>query len=196
MKPFFFATIATLILLGTSMGCTTMNKELPPQPLVAHVEIPRFMGTWYVIASIPTPFETNAFNATETYSWNTENDRIDIDYRHLKNSFDGSEKKIPQKAFIYNKETNSEWRVQPIWPLKLAYLIVDLAPDYSDTMIGVPNRGHVWIMARQPKMDEPRYMELVSKAKSLGYDTSQLVRVPQEPISESAHDNEHKPRVH
>jgi apolipoprotein D and lipocalin family protein len=153
--------------------------NLPPQPTVSKVEISRFMGQWYVIANIPTFLEKNAFNATEKYTWNQDAQRIDIDFRFNKNSFDGPEKKIPQKAFIYNTQTNAEWRVQPFWPLKFAYLIVGLADDYSDTIIGVPDRGHVWIMARTPKISETRYNELVEKVKSFGYDITQLQKVPQ-----------------
>ena len=156
-----------------------MDKSLPPQPTVPHVEIPKFMGRWYVIANIPTPFEKGAHNAIETYVWNEAKDRIDIDFRYNKDSFDGAEKKYPQKGFIYNQATKSEWRVQPFWPLKFAYLIVHLADDYSDTIIGVPDRGYVWIMAREPKISDARYAELVEKVRSFGYDIGKLQKVPQ-----------------
>ena len=156
-----------------------MEKTLPPQPAVSKVEIPKFMGRWYVIANIPTAFEKGAYNAIETYAWNQAEERIDVDFRYNKDSFDGVEKKYPQKAFIYNQDTKSEWRVQPFWPLKFAYLIVHLADDYSDTIIGVPDRGHVWIMAREPKISEARYAELVEKVRSFGYDISKLQKVPQ-----------------
>ncbi len=160
-----------------------MNQNLPEQTITTKVEIPKFMGRWYVIASIPTMFETDAFNATETYTWNAAKDRIDIDFRFNKDSATGPVKKIPQKAFIYNKDTNAEWRVQPIWPLKFAYLIIDLAPDYSYTIIGVPNRNHVWLMAREPQISEVLYQQLVKKMDTLGYDTSKLQKVPQSEVS-------------
>lgn len=162
-----------------------MDKRLPLQPTVAKVEIPKFMGRWYVIASIPTAFEAGAHNATETYTWNEEKERIDVDFRYNKDSFDGPEKKVPQKAFIYDQNSKAEWRVQPIWPLKFAYLVVDLAADYSDTIIGVPDRSYVWIMAREPQITESRYAELVAKVKSLGYDLKKLKKVPQKPNQSS-----------
>jgi apolipoprotein D and lipocalin family protein len=124
-------------------------------------------------------FEKGAYNATETYTWNQEKNRVDIDFRYNKNAFDGPEKKIPQKGFVYNQTTKAEWRVQPIWPLKFAYLIIDLAKDYSDTVVGVPNRQYVWIMARQKTMTDVRYNELVKKLESLGYDIAKLQKVPQ-----------------
>jgi apolipoprotein D and lipocalin family protein len=173
---------ATCLLLGAlwALPACASTKNLPEQRTVDHVELPRFMGRWYVIAAIPTRFEKGAVNATETYTWNQTEDRVDIDFRYNQDSRDGKEKKIPQKGFIYNKETNAEWRIQPFWPLKFAYLIVSLAPDYSDTIIGVPDRSNVWIMARGPRLTESRYEQLVAKVKTLGYDLSELVRVPQE----------------
>jgi apolipoprotein D and lipocalin family protein len=41
--------------------------SLPPIKPVAHVDLSRFMGDWYVIAAIPTRFEKTAYNAVETY---------------------------------------------------------------------------------------------------------------------------------
>ena len=156
-----------------------MSNTLPEQKTVSQVELPRFMGKWFVIASIPTMFEKGAVNATETYTWNDENQRIDIDFRYRKDRPDGDEKAIPQKGFIYDAKSNAEWRIQPFWPLKFAYLIIDLADDYSDTTIGVPNRGHVWIMARSPAISEDRYGQILKKIKSLGYDMDALRKVPQ-----------------
>ena len=156
-----------------------MNKDLPEQKVVSHIELPKFMGKWYVIANIPTMFEKGAYNATEFYNWNTKENRIDVDFRFNKDSFDGPEKSIPQKAFVYDHESNAEWRIQPIWPLKFAYLIIDVAADYSDTVIGVPGRDHVWIMARTPQIESARYQSIIAKISSLGYDLSKLQKVPQ-----------------
>jgi apolipoprotein D and lipocalin family protein len=175
-KAFFLLALPFIF----NLGCTAMNrKDLPEQKTVEHIELPRFMGRWYVIASIPTRFEKGAFNATETYTWNEKKQQIDIDFRFNQDSATGPEKKIPQRAFIYNEESKAEWRVQPFWPLKFAYLIVGIANDYSDTVIGVPDRGNVWIMARTPKIDETRYAQLVSQIQNLGYDIGELKKVPQ-----------------
>lgn len=166
-------------ILLTTTGCSGVNKNLPDQKLNRHVDIPKFMGRWYVIASIPTMFETGAVNAVETYTWNEKEDRIDVDFRFRKDSPEGKEKVIPQKAFIHDKTTNAEWRIQLFWPLKFAYLIIDLAEDYSDTTIGVPSRGHVWIMARKPTMSPERYEAILERLKFLGYDLGALKKVPQ-----------------
>lgn len=159
------------------MESTTENKE--PLHTVTHVDIPKFMGDWYVIANIPTFVEEGATNAIESYSWNEKEQRIDVDFRYNKLTPEGELKKYPQKAWIYDKKTNAEWRVQPWWPLKFAYLVIDLAPDYSYTVIGVPSRKYVWIMARNSTLDKAVYQQILARLENLGYDISKIQKVPQ-----------------
>ena len=52
-------TILALITIAT--GCQAMK----PIHTVEKVDLERFMGDWYVIASIPTFIEKEAFNAIE-----------------------------------------------------------------------------------------------------------------------------------
>ncbi len=147
---------------------------------VKQIEIPKYMGDWYVIANIPLPLEGDLVNAIESYSWNEKENRIDINYRGRKKSVDGELKTYPQKGFIYDKKTNAEWRVQFIWPLKFSYLIQEIADDYSYTIVGVPSKKYLWIMGRKPTMDEKTYKMLVAKAQNLGYDISKIKKVTQE----------------
>ena len=172
MKNFIPAALIT-----TLFSCST--KDLPAVKTADKVDIQRFMGKWYVIANIPTFIEKNAHNATETYTWNEKENRIDVDFEFNKDKPDGEKKSYPQKAFIYNKETNAEWRIQFFWPLKFAYLIMDVAPDYSYTVIGVPDRGHVWIMARKPVIEESDYKKLIQSIKAQHFDISKIEKVPQ-----------------
>jgi apolipoprotein D and lipocalin family protein len=138
------------------------------------------MGRWYVIANIPTFIEKGAHNAIEVYTWNEKKNRVDIDFRFNKDSFDGKLKVYSQKAWIHNTETNAEWRIQPIWPLRFTYLVLDLGKEYDYTVIGVPNRKYIWIMAREPEMDESLYASLIEKARTLwGYDVSLIQKIPQ-----------------
>ena len=55
--------IGSLFIILSLWGCQTMN----PIHTVESVDLKRFMGDWYVIASIPTFIETDAYNAVESY---------------------------------------------------------------------------------------------------------------------------------
>lgn len=158
-------------------GCETAGKR-PPLKLVEKVDIPRFMGKWYVIANIPTFIEADAHNATESYDLEKDGS-IAITFRFNKDSVDGPVAEYHPKAFVYDKKSNAEWRVQFLWPFLADYLVIDLADDYSFTVIGVPSRNYLWIMARSSKMDPKVYQNVIDRIAAQGYDVSRIKKVPQ-----------------
>jgi apolipoprotein D and lipocalin family protein len=68
--------------------------------------------------------------------------------------------------------------VQPFWPLKFDYLVIGLDPQYRWSIVGVPDRSYVWIMARTPQMSEEDYQVATQKIEKLGYDLKKLIKVP------------------
>merc|ERR1711924_364595 len=111
--------------------------------------------------------------------------QVDIDFRYNHKSLGGPVKKVPQTGYVRSDKypSNSKWWVSPMWPLKLPFLIIELADDYSHTVIGYPSRQYAWIMARKHVMDEDVYGKLVKRLTEVhGYDAGtveqRLVRVP------------------
>jgi len=166
-----FITLAAII-LG---GCAAKGPEMKT---VDYVDIDRFMGPWYVIANIPTFLEKGAHNAVETYSLNDDG-TIATKFTFRKGGFDGKHKEYNPKGFILDEASNARWGMRFVWPIKADYRIVYLDDDYTQTIIGRQNRDFVWIMARTPVISNQDYDQLVSLVESLGYDTSDLQRVPQ-----------------
>jgi len=162
----------TAILLA---GCASKGSEMKT---VDHVDIERFMGPWYVIANIPTFLEKGAHNAVETYRLNDDG-TIATQFTFNKDGFDGKAKEYNPKGFIVDKESNALWGMRFVWPIKADYRIVYLDEDYSQTVIGRQSRDYVWIMARTPTVSDNDYDKLVSFVESIGYDITQLQRVPQ-----------------
>jgi apolipoprotein D and lipocalin family protein len=148
-----------------------------PLSTVAHVDLPRFMGDWYVIASIPTFAEKHAYNAVESY-------RLDADgtvatrFTFRKDSLQGPVKTMNPRGWVRGP-TNAVWGMQFIWPIKAEYLIAYLDDDYTETIIARTARDYVWIMARKPVLPEAEYQRLVAVVESVGYDPARLRRVPQ-----------------
>ena len=52
--------------LASIMSACATN-HLAPIATVPRVDLPKFMGNWYVIAAIPTAIETESYNAIERY---------------------------------------------------------------------------------------------------------------------------------
>jgi apolipoprotein D and lipocalin family protein len=166
-----------LLLALLAPGCASTGPK-PPPVLAPRVEVPRFMGDWYVLASIPLWPERDAYNGVESYRLEADG-RIRTTYTFRKGGFDGPLKTYRPVATVYNRATGAEWRMQFLWPFQAAFLIHHVADDYSTTIIGEPGLKHVWIMARTPQIPEETYRDLVERAATVGYDVSRLRRVPQ-----------------
>lgn len=156
----------------------------PPIPTVPHVDLPRFMGDWYVIASIPTFLEKDAHNAVESYAMNPDGS-IATTFSFRAGAFDGPEKRHTPTGFVRDDGSNAIWGMQFVWPIEAEYLIAHVSPDYSETVIARNARDYVWIMARTPEITDADYARLVELVRSYGYDESRLVRVPQRWAGES-----------
>lgn len=162
------------LLLFLFIQCSSSGSY---QKTVPNVDLNRFMGKWYVIASRPTSFEEGAFNAIEKYTYNSEKDRVDIDFSFNKGSLTGPLKTMPQTGYIIDKVNNSYWKVSPFWPLKFDYLIIDLDKDYQWTVIGVSDQKYIWVMARKPVLTEDAYNAILSRIEKLGYDYKGMKKV-------------------
>lgn len=167
-------------ILGVLMfvsACTT-SGSLPPLEKVPAVDLDRFMGDWYVLASIPTFLETGAHNAVENYTRNPDG-TIAIKFTYKRNSFEGELRNLSMTGSVVAGTNNAEWKVSPFWPLKFPYYTIDLAPDYSWVVVATPNRGYLWIMARNWQMDELQLQTIIDKMVQRGFNAADIKRVPQ-----------------
>ncbi|MEZ5447414.1 MAG: lipocalin family protein [Gammaproteobacteria bacterium] len=157
-------------------ACTSAPRA--PMPTVSNVDLPRYMGDWYVIASIPTRFEVGAHNAVEHY-------RLDPDgtvftrFTFRAGGFDGKLKSYDSRGYVVDRDTNAIWGIQFLWPFKADYRIVFLDSDYRHVVVAREKRDYAWIMARDPKVDEGVYAQMVERLADLGYDVTKLQPVPQ-----------------
>jgi apolipoprotein D and lipocalin family protein len=167
--------IATTILIAGLTACSSQ----PPMATVEQVDLPRFMGDWYVIANIPTFLEKDAYNPVESYALNADG-TIATTFTFNAGSFEGEEKAYHPQGFIRNTATNAEWGMQFVWPIKADYRIVYIDEDYQYTVIGRNSRDYVWIMARTAQIPDQTYGELRDFVIDLGYDPELLQKAPQQ----------------
>jgi apolipoprotein D and lipocalin family protein len=163
-----------LSLLG---GC--QGARLPELQTVAHVDLPRFMGDWYVIANIPTFIERGAHNAVERYTLQPDGS-IATTFTFRADSFDGKRKRYTPRGFVVDRQTNATWGMRFVWPIKADYRITYVDPDYRQTVVSRQKRDYVWIMARSPQIRPADYARLLELVAKQGYDVSKLRMVPQQ----------------
>ena len=162
---------AALLLLG---GC----QSAPPMAAVAHVDLQRFMGPWYVIANIPTFIEKGAHNAIESYKLESDG-TIATTFSFRAGAFDGKEKRYTPRGVVVDAQSNAVWGMQFIWPIKADYRIIYLTEDYSQTVIARRQRDYVWVLARMPSIADEDYQRMLKLIAEQGYDVSKVQKVPQ-----------------
>jgi apolipoprotein D and lipocalin family protein len=172
--------LSTCLALLTA-ACAAVPGALPPLELAPHVDLHRFMGDWYVIASIPTIFEDGVHNAKDTYELMPDG-TIATTFTFNADAPDGPLKHYKSVGFILAPDSNAVWRQQYLWPCKAVYRNSYVSPDYDVTVITRAKRDHVWIMARSQFMSDAELARLTAFVAAQGYDTTKLKRVPQNVI--------------
>jgi len=167
-------SVGFVTLLLVSSGCSSR----PPLAVAAHVDIPRFMGDWYVIGCIPTSIERAAYAPKESYRLDSRG-RVQTVFTFRRGAFDGPVKRYTPTGFVHEESGGAIWGMQFIWPVKSDYRIMYVDPGYTMTVIGREKRDYAWIMARAPQIAAADYERLRALLASQGYDVSLLRRMPQ-----------------
>jgi apolipoprotein D and lipocalin family protein len=167
-----------LILFAGCAPTATQRLRLPPLQTVAHVELPRYLGTWYEIASFPQSFQRGCTATTATYSLRDDGD-IDVLNRCRKDSLEGPESTALGRARVVERTTNAKLEVSFFGPFWGDYWVINLADDYSFAVVGHPSRDYLWILARAPSLPDSTYQNILAKLQAQGYESSRLVRTLQ-----------------
>ncbi len=173
------AAITLVVIVAISTGCTSVDKPLRTVP---HVDLPRYMGDWYVIANIPYFAEKGCFDSVESYASRPDGN-IDNWFTCRKDSFDAPMKrKATARAVVQDKVSNAVWHVRLFKIISVQYFVLDLDPDYQWMVVGHPSRNYGWIMARGKTLDEVNYQKAMSTLTAQGYDVTRFRKVPQSPL--------------
>lgn len=172
--------IALIVVLGLA-GCsktTTERLQLPTLETVPEVDLERYLGTWYEIASYPQRYQEGCTGTTATYTLREDGD-IDVLNRCRKSSLDGKEDTAEGRARVADSQTNAKLEVSFFGPFWGDYWIIDLGPDYEHAVVGHPSRDYLWILSRTPTMDEATYKEILNRVKAKGYPLDRLQKTEQ-----------------
>jgi len=160
-----------LFLLFTKSNAQTLQT-------VANVDLKRYAGKWYEIASYPQRFQKGCHCTTAEYTL-SDKGYVTIENRCNKDSVNGKHSYIKGKAFVVKNSGNAKLKVQFFWPFKAKYWIIDLADDYSYAVVSHPNKKYLWILSRTPKMEEETYQQIIARLKDKGFDLKKLKRTVQ-----------------
>jgi len=164
--------LALLVLIS---GCTGIPDNVSP---VSGFDVNRYLGKWYEIARLDHSFERGLEQVTAEYSL-----REDGGIRVVNRGYDSTDqrwKKTEGKAYFIGESDVGRLKVSFFGPFYGGYNIIDLdQQSYRYALVSGPDTSYLWILARQPQLDNSITERLLAKASGLGFDTSQLIFVEQ-----------------
>jgi len=174
-KPKRTARVSLSIIFLIMSATISNSQELKT---VLNVDIAKYCGKWYEIASYPTRFQKGCHCTTAEYTL-SDKGYVIVENRCNRDSVNGKISHIKGKAFVVQNSGNAKLKVQFFWPFRAKYWIIDLADDYSYAVVSHPNKKYLWILSRTPKMDNLVYEQILSRLKAKGFDLTILKRTVQ-----------------
>lgn len=154
-------------------ACVNIPENVSP---VTGFDIDRYLGTWYEIARLDHSFERGLENVTADYSY-----RNDGGIKVVNRGFDPAKNKWKEtigKAYFVDDSNLGRLKVSFWGPFYGAYNIIKLDKDnYSYSLVCGPSKSYLWILAREPHMEDSLKSELIKKAKVLGFETDKMIYV-------------------
>jgi apolipoprotein D and lipocalin family protein len=155
-------------LLVLAVGCT----RLPPPPTVDELDLSRYAGRWYEIASLPRWFQRGC-RGTEAEYRLREDQTIEV----INSCWRGEPERYDQAhatAWRPDPKFPGRLKVQFFWPFAADYWVFQLDPTYQWALVGSPDRSGLWILSRQPTLDDPIVNRLTQWAHEQGFDTDAM----------------------
>jgi len=166
------------ILMATAVAC---HSPGPTLDVVDEIDLDRYLGRWYEIASFPQRFQEGCVATTANYS-RREDGRIRVENQCRDGSFDGKLRRSEGVAWVTDpNESQAKLLVQFFWPFRGDYWVIELDPEYRYAVVGHPSRNYLWILSRTLSMDPATYERLLERIESHGYDLERLNTTAQPP---------------
>ena len=164
------AVFAAVIAL-TGPGFASAGPPEPRKPF----DMGRMAGRWYEIARLPNGVNRGCEGSTTDWIA-AGGGRFRFTAICRKGAPDGPARTMSGTVHVTDPATHAKVRMSVLGGLVSSdYWLIDHADDYGWLIMGTPNGQVMSIMSAQPTLPAPVRSQVLSLARSLGYDTSRLV---------------------
>ena len=155
--------------------------DQPPLPTVPALDLPRYLGTWYEIARLPMRHEPEDATDVSAHYTLDEDGSIRVRNRCLR----GGElvEAIGQAKPIDASNSRLEVSFLPeglrwIPFTKGDYWVILVDGGYTAALVGSPDRKYLWLLSREPRMDEITRQHYIAYARQQGFDVDRMIHTP------------------
>jgi apolipoprotein D and lipocalin family protein len=172
IQPFFRISYILVVIVLTSLDLFAVET-------VANVDLNKYAGQWYEVASIPSSFQKVCLKNPKARYKLREDGKIEVRNTCIKKS--GQREVAMGVAKVVNEKTNAELKVSFVPIFKEfglfggQYKILSLDPNYQYVLIGEDNLEYGWILSRKPGLPLDVFAHLEADARNLGYDSCRFL---------------------
>ena len=168
-----------LILTAFAGACAIHKTYTNPPDVVPHVDLERYMGTWYEIARYPNRFEKGCVDVTATYTLRQDG-KVTVLNECIAETPKEKRKSIQGVAWVPDPTANAKLKVRFFWPFSADYWIIHLDDNYEYAVVSHPSRKYLWILYRKPEMDDSLYNSILDLLRKKEFDLTPLYKTPQQ----------------
>lgn len=164
--------IILLLSIFCLSSCTGIPEGIQP---ISNFELAQYLGRWYEIARLDHSFEKGMQQVTATYEM-----REDGGVRVLNEGFLTEENIWDQaegKAYFVNSENIGHLKVSFFGPFYGSYIIFELGENYEYAFVTSTNKSFLWLLSREPVIEQELQQRFINTVATLGYDTEALIWV-------------------
>lgn len=140
---------------------------------VPNVDLKRYAGLWYEIASFPGPHQDECAATKATYTLKDNGEFAVLNECRDKN-LEGDWRKAEGKAWLPDAASPGKLKVRFLWPFSAHYWIIELGNDYEYAVISEPKRKYLWILSRNRQMPKATLDPIKERLKTRGFDLTNL----------------------
>lgn len=140
---------------------------------VKTLDLSSYLGTWYELARFDHTFERGMQEVMAFYELRDDG-KIDVINSGIKN---GKYKVAYGKAKLTDEA--GVLRVSFFGPFYSDYRVLMLDEDYEYALVGGKNDKYLWILSRNPELEDEDYDKILTEASRRGYDISRLIWIDQ-----------------
>jgi apolipoprotein D and lipocalin family protein len=159
------------ILFGLLAAVVLSAGAQVPVASVPAVDLSRYVGKWFEIASFPMFFQRNCIGDTTAEYGLTSGGAVSVRNRcRTESGFDEAQ----GRATVVEGSNNARLKVSFFWPFRADYWIIGLDFEYRWAVVGNPNRKYLWVLSRTPRLRQDLLDAALAAAAQQGYDLAQL----------------------
>lgn len=168
----YILPLFVITLFPTMTSCVSIPDGIKP---VQPFDVNRYLGKWYEIARLDHRFERGMQQISAEYTLRDDGGLNVVNRGFIVD--DGVWKTADGKAYFVSSNDQGYLKVSFFGPFYGAYIVFELDEHYQYAFITSSTRDYLWLLSRTPTIDDQLMEHFLSTVKTLGFDTSQVIKV-------------------